>query len=87
MACTIYVENSKAMISCAFTTQLICAFVLHIQKKQISSCRGSNATAMRSSENVQLMYFHNVVDIKNSMNFSIYISVLKNDRLGNQDRT
>ena len=30
--CTIHVAKTKALISCAVTVQLICAFISHMQK-------------------------------------------------------
>ena len=30
--CTFYVAKTKVLISCAVTAQLICVFVLHLQK-------------------------------------------------------
>ena len=33
MDCTIYVAKTKVLVSCVIIAQLICAFVLHMQKE------------------------------------------------------
>ena len=46
MNCTIYVAKTKALISCAVTAQLNCAFVFFICKNPVFSWFGSIHTCM-----------------------------------------
>ena len=53
MGCTIYVAKTKALIGCAVSARLICAFVLHMHKagflatRFISSIGSSTNTEIR----------------------------------------